>query len=193
MSDGVVVLAAGAGTRLGGVAKALLRSGEQSFLERIVTTAHGVGVVEVVVVVGPPYGEEVAAAARALGVQVVENTAPERGMASSVALGFTALATTRGLDAVWLWPVDHPAVRGVTLRQLADALATHDVAQPRYHGRGGHPPLVARRPWAQLATCDQREGGAREVLRAADVIAVSVDDPGVVRDVDTPADLAEAR
>jgi CTP:molybdopterin cytidylyltransferase MocA len=32
--------------------------------------------------------------------------------------------------------------------------------------------------------------GARAVLAEVDVVAVEVDDPGVVRDVDTPDDVA---
>ena len=89
---GAVILAAGAGTRLGGVAKALLEARDgRTFLATIVGTAREVGLVDAVVVVGPPYGDAVAAAARALGVRVVTNPEPARGMSSSVALGFAAL------------------------------------------------------------------------------------------------------
>lgn len=175
MKTGCVVLAAGAGRRLGGVAKALI--GAPTFLERVVTTAQAD---DVVVVVGPPFGERVAAEAARLGARVVENPDPERGMASSIALGFAAV---RG-DAAWLWPVDHPAVTRATL----DALLAHDadLVRPRYRGRGGHPPLVSSRLFAPLATMT---GTARDVFAAARAVDVEVDDPGVVRDVDTPEDL----
>src|SRR5580704_975734 len=117
-----VVLAAGEGTRLGGVAKALL-GGDRPFLARIVATAREVGTREVVVVVAPPYGDAVAAAARELGATPVWNPEPARGMASSIALGFAALdADAVGdADAAWLWPVDHPAVQAGTLRALIAA------------------------------------------------------------------------
>jgi CTP:molybdopterin cytidylyltransferase MocA len=42
--------------------------------------------------------------------------------------------------------------------------------------------------WAGLAGCAGDPDGARGVLRAARSVAVEVDDPGVVHDVDTPAD-----
>lgn len=183
---GAVILAAGAGRRLGGVAKALLRLGERSYLEAIAATARAVGLADAVVVVGPPFGNDVAAHARQLGLRVRVNPAPERGMASSVALGFAAIAAGPA-DAAWLWPVDHPAVREVTLRQLL--AADGEVVQPRYRGAGGHPPRIARALWSALAGCAALPGGARDVIRAANVIAVEVDDPGVVRDVDLPADL----
>jgi molybdenum cofactor cytidylyltransferase len=140
-------------------------------------------------VVARPFGVAVAEHARELGLGVVVNPLPERGMASSVALGFAALADG-DTDAAWLWPVDHPGVRAETLAQLIAALGTHAAAVPRFAGRGGHPPLVARRLWQQLAACGDLPDGARGVLAAADVVRVDVDDPGVVRDVDTPADQA---
>lgn len=191
MSTGAVILAAGAGSRLGGVAKALLRAGDESYLERIVRVARNASAREVVVVVGPPHGAQVAAAARAVNTIVVENPNPARGMASSVALGFAAIAET-GVDDAWLWPVDHPFVTAATLAQLSQALGAHAAAQPRFGGRGGHPPLIARALFPQLAACTDAPGGARDVLAAADVIAVAVDDRAVVRDIDTPSDLAEA-
>ena len=196
---GAVILAAGAGTRMGGVAKALVRRGKASglgprasgrsedptFLARIVGTAREVGTEDVVVVVGPPFGEAVAAEAEKLGTRVAWNAAPERGMASSVAIGFGAVEG----NAAWLWPVDHPDVTLATLRELIAALGTHEAARPVVGGRGGHPPLVARALWPRLAGCAELAGGARAVLAAADVVDVAVGDPGCVRDVDTVEDL----
>ncbi len=186
-----VILAAGAGRRLGGVAKALLPHPAGSYLAAIAATARAVGLVDAVVVVGAPFGDEVAMHARQLGLRVRVNPAPERGMASSVALGFAAIAGGPAA-AAWLWPVDHPAVTVGTLRRLIGALdeagGAAEVAQPRFRGSGGHPPLIARAVWPALAGCADRADGARGVLRAARAVAVEVDDPGVVHDVDTPAD-----
>jgi CTP:molybdopterin cytidylyltransferase MocA len=195
MRTAAVVLAAGAGTRLGGVAKALLLAPGRSpgaprvtFLAAILDTAHQVGAVDAVVVVGPPHGDAVAMHARELGARVVVNARPERGMASSVALGFAAISETVG-EAAWLWPVDHPAVTAATLRALVDRLGGHEACRPVYAGRGGHPPLVARALWPRLASCAGLDGGARAVLAGADVLDVAVEDPGCVHDIDRPGDL----
>jgi molybdenum cofactor cytidylyltransferase len=180
---GCVVLAAGAGMRLGGVAKALLAARDgRSFLATILATAREVGCDETIVVVGPPHEALVAAHAEELGARVVRNPEPERGMSSSIALGFAALGAC---DAAWLWPVDHPDVSADTLRELVAALATHDAARPIVHGRGGHPPLLARSLWPRLLP----DVSARDILAAADTIDVDVGDAGSVRDVDTAADL----
>jgi CTP:molybdopterin cytidylyltransferase MocA len=186
---GAVILAAGQGTRLGGVAKAMLRTGHETYLERIARIARLSTANRIVVVVGRPHGHEVGAAARALGLGVIVNPLPERGMASSVALGFSAMREY-DLDAAWLWPVDHPNVELRTLETLVAALGNHDVAQPRFDGRGGHPPLIARSLWPKLQRCAHLDGGARTVIQGAYVNAVTVDDHAVIRDIDTAADLA---
>jgi molybdenum cofactor cytidylyltransferase len=187
---GAVILAAGSGTRLGGVAKAMLRTGSETYLERIARIAQLSGVVRPLVVVGRPHGHEVGDAARELGLGVIVNPLPERGMASSVALGFAALRE-QDLDAAWLWPVDHPNVELRTLETLIHGLGKYDCAQPRFGGRGGHPPLIARELWKKLAACGNVEGGARTVLQMAYVNRIDVDDNAVIRDIDTAADLAE--
>ena len=185
MKLGAVILAAGAGSRLGGAAKALLPIGDTTFLGRILATAREVGLAEAIVVVGPPHGTIIALRASELGARVVVNEAPERGMASSVALGFAAVGAT-DCEAAWLWPVDHPSVEPPTLRALIGALAAHEVAQPRFGERGGHPPLVARSVWPKLAACESLPEGARSVLATLDIVGVTVPDAGVVQDVDTP-------
>jgi len=189
---GAVILAAGAGKRLGGVAKALLaRRDGSTFLASVLAAARAAGLDEAVVVVGPPHGEAITKYARELRCRIIANPAPERGMASSVAIGFAELARTE-CTAGWLWPVDHPDVMAPTLRSLIAALGEHDGVRPVYRGRGGHPPLISRSLWPQLAECGDVEGGARAVLAEADVVDVAVEDAGCVRDVDTPEDL-EAR
>jgi molybdenum cofactor cytidylyltransferase len=186
---GAVVLAAGAGARLGGVAKALLRvpssHGDETFLARIVGTAASAGVAaqDIVVVVAAPFAADVGREARRRGTRVVENPAPERGMASSVALGFAALVGDDAITAAFLWPVDHPRVAAATLATLVAA----GEGVPSHDGKGGHPPLVPRRLFAALAACTVFPGGAREVV--GPLARISVDDAGVLADVDHPADL----
>lgn len=171
-----VILAAGAGSRLGGVAKALLVHDGKTFLERITALVSG----PCVVVVGPPFRDEVAR--HATGHLVVDNPDPSRGMASSVALGFAALPDA---THAFLWPVDHPFVLPSTVAALE---ATSGLSRPTYRGRGGHPPRIPCALWERFATCDRVEGGARGVMSTLSVIDVPVDDPGVVRDVDLPED-----
>lgn len=185
----VVILAAGQGSRLGGVAKALLKSRRGlPFLDQIAETARAAGIQRGIVVVGPPFGVEVAAHAGTLGLAIVENPLPDRGMASSIALGFGALLELE-VDEGWLWPVDHPDVQVETLLAIRSAIGTHAAARPVCDGKGGHPPLIRRSLFAELWRCEIEEAGARSVLARADMIDVPVTDRGTIRDVDTLDDL----
>jgi CTP:molybdopterin cytidylyltransferase MocA len=190
-----VIVAAGAGRRLGGVAKALLPSAEAgvTFLARIAATASAAGAGRAVVVVGPPHGARVAAEARRLELEVAENPDPDRGMSSSVAIGF-GHAAERFASAVagLLWPVDHARVEQATVADLVRGASGDAILVPTWRGRGGHPTAFGIDHWAALAGCDRLARGARSVLdaAAAHLRRVPVADPGVVADVDHPADLA---
>jgi molybdenum cofactor cytidylyltransferase len=182
-----IVLAAGRGERLGVVAKALL--GTPTLLERVVGSARAAGVTRVVVVVGPPHGERVATAARALGAEVAVNPAPERGMVSSLAAGVALLGDER---ACLSWPVDVPGVTAATVRALCSAATPDRVTVPSHEGHGGHPVALGRALWSRLPALVRAPGGLR-ALKADPGVAwshLSVDDAGVLLDVDTPADLA---
>jgi molybdenum cofactor cytidylyltransferase len=195
VSAGAIVLAAGQGARLGGVAKALLPGpGGLTYLARIVATCQAAGIPagRVRVVVGAPFSAEVAAEAARLGAVARVNPAPARGMASSVAVGFAGLPA--GWSRALLWPVDHPAVDAATVARLLAVAAAEDldVVVPRHAGRGGHPVVVAPPVWPALAGCAEAGAGARGVLRDRRWRRrdLPLEDPGVVADVDGPDDLA---
>ena len=197
-----IILAAGAGRRLGGVAKALLTvrldARVKTFLEAIRDTCDLAGVTRSVVILGPPHGEVTRAEADRLGMSSVWNRDPDRGMASSVALGFGhALREFDECSTALLWPVDHPAVTCDTVRAIVEALASGQraIAIPTLDGRGGHPAGFHRDSWQALASCLDAPEGARSVIhgyrtRHPDrVERIPLSDPAIVADVDIPKDL----
>ncbi len=187
-----VILAAGAGRRLGTVAKALLRRADgRSFLQAVADSAGAAGCPDLVVVVGPPHQAASTAEAERLGLEVAVNSSPERGMASSVSLGFAALVERfPSATAALLWPVDHARVAPATVRLLVAQADPDTIAVPVYRGRGGHPGLFGRTIWDELVACSTAPYGARSVLHRdrARVRRIDVDDSGVVDDVDLPGD-----
>jgi len=193
MSEACVILAAGAGRRMGGVNKALLVWREKSFLAHIATLCREMGTSEVVVVVAKPHAKATEIIAHRLRIACVCNPAPEQGMASSVAVGFAFAYETFASESCWLWPVDTPAIRLETLELVRTHSATRRIITPQYKGRGGHPSLVGREFWQELASCENESEGARTVFRRASEqrLHLDVDDPGVRRDVDVPADMKE--
>lgn len=185
-----VILAAGAGRRLGGVNKALLETDGASFLATIARLGSAAGLSPQLVVVGEPHCAATVAEAERLGLTWLVNSDPSRGMASSIEVGFGHLvAEGAGVDAALLWPVDHARVRPATVDTVVAACTADNVVVPAFGGRGGHPTGFGRCAWPALARCSQQPEGARSVVHAAAQLRrVDVDDPGVLRDVDTPAD-----
>lgn len=81
---------------------------------------------------------------------------------------------------------DMPFIRPQTLCRLAEALSRSDTHQVRaqYQGRPGHPVGFSRSCFSALAQC-QGDLGARQLLDQRVLTRVSVDDPGVLQDIDT--------
>jgi len=183
-----VVLAAGAGRRMGGRPKALLQIGDRSFLETIVTAARQGGVDGVAVVLGHHF-EAVEPEARRLADLLCRNPDPDRGMGSSAREAARALPDGASM---LLWPVDMPLVSAETVAELLSAgrTAPDRVILPSHSGSdGGHPTLLPARllePVRSLA-----DDGRLDRLVAAEgaPLLVDVDDSGVLRDVDEPSDL----
>jgi CTP:molybdopterin cytidylyltransferase MocA len=174
-----VVLAAGASSRMGSPKAHLLASGAASFLDAILATLGDAGI-EVVRIVTAP---EVAVADGA-----VVNPDPSRGMLSSVQCGLGALPP--GVDAVLLWPVDHPLVKAATVTSLIEAFrgGGHPVVVPVFEGGRGHPVLFAAALVPELLSADPAVGARAVVHAHADRLELAVPDPGVGADVDTPED-----
>jgi CTP:molybdopterin cytidylyltransferase MocA len=186
-----VVLAAGASSRMG-APKPLLTAGGSTLLAWAAGAFRAAGVDDVVVVTGHR-GEDVGAAAAALGARSVHNPRYADGMFTSVQAGAAAVAAGRGF---FLLPVDCPLVRPETVGRLAreGAVSGAAVAVPVCGGAPGHPPLLAPALRAEILAA-RPAGGLRELLAARPerVVPVEVDDPGVLDDADTPADLQALR
>jgi molybdenum cofactor cytidylyltransferase len=191
-----IVLAAGRSSRMGEL-KPLLPLGDATVLARAVRAFVDADVADLRVVVGWR-GDEIAAAARELGATVVVNSGWERGMFSSVAAGVASLGAD--VESFFLLPADCALVRAETIGRLARAARAHPapVVYPVCDGRRGHPPLIARAALPAVSTGEEAyeepAGGLRGLLAAceASALEVAVDDPGILLDMDTPADYRRA-
>ena len=186
---GVVVLAAGRGSRFGDEApKTLARLGRRPLVAHAVAAATASGLRPVVVVVGCQ-SAEVAAAAGAL-VEIVENPDWETGMATSLRAGLSAVLADQSVAAMTVALADQPRIGAEAYRRLAQAHGEGaELAVATYGGKRGHPVLIGRAYFeeAMKMTGDQ---GARTLLAKPEVVEVPCDGTGEATDVDTPADLA---
>lgn len=178
-----VVLAAGAGTRFGGP-KALVRLDGERLVDRAVATLRAGGCPEVTVVQGAAELHDVEAL-------VVDNPLWGTGMGSSLRVALDHLAAGTSSAAVVLL-VDTPWVGPAAVQRLVEAHGRGAVAaQATYGSVPGHPVLLARATWAQVAATAEGDQGARAWLWAHPevVVAVGCDGTGDPRDVDRPGDL----
>ncbi len=124
------------------------------------------------------------------GARVVCCPHADRGLGASLAWGVSEAGESEG----WIIALaDMPFVQPQTVFGVRRALEFGAaIAAPLFQGRRGHPVGFAAIYWDQLRALDGDEG-ARSLLEqnAAKVARVMVDDPGVLRDVDFPQDLAE--
>lgn len=110
------------------------------------------------------------------------------GMARSFVCGIDA---SRDADGWVIALGDMPFVLTQTIKALSERIAqTGRIAIPAYHRQRGHPVGFGRRYLEELLRL-QGDEGARSVIgrHPLDVEIVDCDDPGILRDIDTPADL----
>lgn len=140
MTVGAVLLAAGAGTCLGGRPKALLELGGVPLILRQLIALSGAGVDELVVVLGH-HADAIEAAVQAFPITLARNPTPDAGQASSVRCGLAALSPR--LDAVIVALADHPMIGAQDVTELIGAFKKRGDAEmviPRV-ARADGPPL----------------------------------------------------
>lgn len=177
-----LLLAAGAGRRMGGP-KALVRDADgTSWLVRAVAALADGGCDGVTVVLGA--GADEARALVPAGPEVVVADDWADGMGASLRAGLAAL--DRVADAVLVSLVDLPDVGAdVVARVLAAGAGPGVLARAAYDGEPGHPVLLGRDHWAGVAASAAGDRGARDYLAARDVAVVECGDLATGRDVDS--------
>lgn len=189
MTDRVagLLLAAGAGTRMG-QPKALVRDPDgTSWLLRSVDVLRTGGCAEVTVVVGAE-----ADTARDLladaAETVVEASDWAEGMAASLRTGLLSLIRSDGESiAACVHLVDLPDVGAkVVARVIATATPVEPgvLARATYSDRPGHPVLIGRDHWTPVAAGAVGDRGARAYLDAYDARRIECADLATGKDVD---------
>lgn len=189
----VIVLAAGRGSRfLGSDHKLAQRLGSATVLGA--TLRHAIASqLPVVVVTTSAFADLARRSVAARDVVVLPDVGngenPLLGMGYSIGAGVGARPEASG----WIvLPGDMPLVLPSTIQAVARELATHPIVYAQHKGRRGHPVGFATELYSELATLAGDEGARRLVARYP-ALGLEVDDPGVLIDVDTEADLEHLR
>ena len=179
-----LLLAAGAGRRMG-MPKALVRdaSGEPWLLRGVETLREG-GCEDVTVVLGAA-ADEAAALLDGAGVDVVVAADWAEGMGASLRAGLASLDAE--VEAVLVSLVDLPDVSADVVSRVLDAEVDNGVLRrAAYDGRPGHPVLLGRAHWPGVTASAIGDRGARDYLAESAVTLVECGDLATGQDRDTP-------
>ncbi|WP_051109055.1 nucleotidyltransferase family protein [Actinomadura flavalba] len=186
MTPAGLLLAAGAGRRLG-TPKALLEIGGERLADRAAATLAAGGCAPVLVVTG-------AVPVLVAGTTDVPNPAWETGMGSSLRAGLAAVPDET--EAVVVALVDQPDVTPAAVARLIAAWrAGAGIAVATYGGAPRNPVLLTRPHFAAASAAATGDHGARTFLRRHPhlVTHVPCEDVADPADLDTAADLTAYR
>ncbi|HEV2226546.1 MAG TPA: nucleotidyltransferase family protein [Nitrososphaerales archaeon] len=181
------MLAAGRSARFGEI-KQLLKVGKENLIETVVHRFLSSAADEVVVVLG--FGaEEILANSEFGTARVVVNPDYELGLGTSLRVGIEAVNPEASAAIVALG--DQPLLSVDTINAIITKYSeTHGtIVAPFYGRRRGNPVLFDRTLFPQLMEVLGDEGAKRLISRMEEsIVKVSVDDPGVVFDIDKDSD-----
>jgi len=192
MTIGGVLLAAGAGSRMG-MPKALVVGADgEPWLARGVRVLSDAGCAPTVVVLGAraDEAEDLLPGGVPVTVGIAEDW--QSGLSASLRRGLEVAATFDYVDAVVITLVDLPDLGVDAVRRVASAPpgdARSALRQAHYSGRPGHPVLIGRAHWLPLRRSLTGDSGARKYLGTHGAEAVDCSDLGSGRDVDSPREL----
>jgi len=183
-----IVLAAGSSTRMG-VVKPLVRIGGKPMLESTLSTLLQSRVDEIVVVLGHsaqliqetiPFGS----------ARIVINDSYAEGIASSLRIGLSSVRANA--EAALIVLADQPFLKAETVDRLIEEYRSKkpEIIVPTYNGFRGNPALLDRSLFPELAQLSG-DTGCRAIVgrHTRGLLKVAVQDPGVLVDLDTPADV----
>lgn len=185
-----LLLAAGAGTRMGGPKALVTGTDGQTWVAGTARTLIAGGCDPVLIVVGAR-ADEVSAAVADLAVTVVNAVRWQEGMGTTLRTGLESAARLRRRpDAVLVALVDTPGLTSGAVARLVGLAGPAALVRASYDGVGGHPVVLGREHWDGVLASVSGDTGAGDYLRSRHVLRVECGDVADGRDIDTPAELA---
>jgi molybdenum cofactor cytidylyltransferase len=136
-----------------------------------------------------PEAAELAALLEQEGCEIVRCPRAAEGMGASLACGAQAASAAGGFVVAL---ADMPFIRPSSIAAVRDALdAGAPLVAPYFRARRGHPVGISARFRDELLQLRGDEGARQLIGReASELVKIPVGDPAVLRDIDTPGDLA---
>ncbi len=184
-----LITAAGASSRMG-FPKALLLLPDNTPLAQYQAELLKRGGCKDVVVV---LGSEADRIAKELpDCRTVTNERWEEGRLTSIQTGLRAL---ENYDGCFVMPVDAYGIQPATLRAMREAAETgnHQVVRPTHDGKPGHLVWISRVVAEQVVALDADGDTPMNEILAPHTHPIAVDDPAILRNINTPAEWETLR
>ncbi len=184
-----IVLAAGRAQRMG-APKQLADIHGVPMVRHAVETVRSAEIETTIVVTGH-VAERVGAALRGLPVTIIRNPDYADGLSTSLKAGLDALPPE--IDAVLVALADMPLVSTDDINRLIesfDPAEGRSIIVPTHQGKRGNPVLWGAAYFAEMKTLTGDAGAKRLLADYAEAVAEVELGPGILTDIDTPADLA---
>lgn len=183
----VLILAAGASTRMGRTVKQLLPWKGTTLLGHAISTAKASKADDVVVILGAQ-ASQLHSMFEMSSVTLLENKQWPLGMGTSIACGIAHLIDhQKKWNGALIMLCDQPMVDVDYLNTLIDTFADNVIVATDYGERRGVPALFSKAYFHELAEL-KADYGAREVLQRHREDVIVLDAAGRTVDVDTPED-----
>jgi molybdenum cofactor cytidylyltransferase len=188
MSKGIIILAAGAATRMG-KAKMLLPFSNGHILSHILEQAVSVETNNLCMVTGF-YHAEIEKNIDSKSIEIIYNQNWKEGMASSIRKGLlTLLEKDKDISTVLLLVADQPYLHGELLKEIYQVYhkTNRGIVAAQYGNTKGTPVLFDKKYFAQLLAL-KGDIGAKSILQQNEADCAVVNFPLGAIDIDTPED-----
>ncbi|RFS14738.1 NTP transferase domain-containing protein [Emticicia sp. C21] len=191
MNTGIIILAAGASSRMG-VPKQLLHIDGISLIKRITEMTMETACYPIVVVLGANR-QMIRKELEHMPITIIDNPQWENGMSSSIKMGLAgSYMTYKELEAIIFLTVDMPLVSAELIQKIVEKAkgvtgnteSSPDIVACKYDNQIGIPVLFKRKLFNDLLELSG-DNGAKKVILANKEHTVTIDFPEGKIDLDT--------
>lgn len=187
MKTGLIILAAGASSRMGKCKFLLPDRNEKPILENLLRAACEFDFANILIVTALKNAEAVIAIADAVAPEtssVIFNLRPESERFYSVKTGLFA---SGDIDYCFIHNADNPVLHIETLQKLYECRDTASVIVPTFNNKGGHPVLINRSVIEHICVAPV-DSKLNVELQKSHVLRLEIHDPEILLDIDTEED-----
>ncbi len=186
---GILILAAGAATRLG-LPKQLLKFKGKTFISKNIETALSTNAENICVVLGSN-AEAIQNEIKDFPVEIYFNEKWQSGMGSSIRFGLECLLNMNSdLSAIIVMLCDQPLIESKHINLLIEKFeqTKKPIIASTYKNTNGVPALFSKEIFAELLKI-KGDKGAKKLIKSFPELVATVEMPEAEFDIDTPKDL----